>query len=149
MNLVTNIQQYNEDYVYFLEPIKNNIIHNGQFIRIVYSTSLFTLNGIYINIAIKCHSIEKYYNKFCCHFDTVYPPHKELIDQLRCLEEGILRKTKIVGKTPKLKISEQFKHGHVKVFSDTLDQINQTFVLKIAGIWETDTEYGLTYKLIP
>ena len=148
-NLVTNIEQYNEDYVYFLEPIKNNVINNGHFIRIVYSTSLFTLNGIYINIHIKCNSVEKYYNKFCCQFDTSQPHHKELIEQLRCLEEGILRKLKIVGKTPKMKIWEQFKNGNIKVFSDTVDQIKHTFVLKIAGIWETDTEYGLTYKLIP
>ena len=49
MNIIKNIEQYNEDNVYFLEPIKNNIMNNGNFIRIIYSTSLFVLNGIYIN----------------------------------------------------------------------------------------------------
>ena len=56
MNIVKNIDQYNEDYVYFCEPIKNN----GNFIRIIYSTALFVLNGIYINININYLSIDKY-----------------------------------------------------------------------------------------
>ncbi len=61
--LVKNIDQYNEDNVYFLEPIKNNIMNNGNFIRIIYSTSLFVLNGIYININFNYTSVDKYYNK--------------------------------------------------------------------------------------
>jgi hypothetical protein len=64
MNIVKNIDQYNEDNVYFLEPIKNNIMNNGNFIRIIYSTSLFILNGIYVNINLNCVSVDKYYNKY-------------------------------------------------------------------------------------
>ena len=52
MNIVKKLEQYNEDHVYFLEPIKNNIMNNGRFIRIIYSTPLFTLNGIYISLNI-------------------------------------------------------------------------------------------------
>ena len=84
MNIVTTLEQYNEDYVYFLEPIKNNIINNGIFIRIIYSTSIFTLNGIYINIRIKCNTIDKYYNKYICSFDI--SKYKELIDKIRIIE---------------------------------------------------------------
>ena len=66
MNIVKYLEQYKEDHVYFLEPIKNNIMNNGKFIRIVYSTSLFTLNGIYIHFYINNTSIDKYYNKYKC-----------------------------------------------------------------------------------
>ena len=76
--LVKNIDQYNEDNVYFLEPIKNNIMNNGNFIRIIYSTSLFVLNGIYININLNYTSIDKYYNKYKCSFDIFQ--YKELIE---------------------------------------------------------------------
>ena len=88
--LVKNIDQYNEDNVYFLEPIKNNIMNNGNFIRIIYSTSLFVLNGIYININLNYTSIDKYYNKYKCSFDIFQ--YKELIEKLRIIEEGLLKK---------------------------------------------------------
>ena len=146
MNIVKNIYQYNEDYVYFCEPIKNNIMNNGNFIRIIYSTSFFLLNGIYITIQINYTSVDKYYNKFKCSFDT--NQYKELIEKLKIIERGLLKKSGILGKIPQYKIYEQLKNSNIKVFSDSFDKIGNTFLLKIAGIWETDTEYGLTYKFI-
>lgn len=146
MNIVKNIDQYNEDNVYFLEPIKNNIMNNGNFIRIIYSTSLFILNGIYINVNLNYTSVDKYYNKYRCSFDTIQ--YKELIEKLRSIEEGLIKKISILGKVPQFKIYEQLKNGNIKVFSETSDKIGNTFLLKIAGIWETETEYGLTYKFL-
>jgi hypothetical protein len=144
--LVKTIEQYNDDFVYFCEPIKNNIMSDGEFIRIIYSTPLFVLNGIYIVININLTNIDKYYNKFKCSFD-VYQ-YRETIDNIRIIEEGLLKKVNIYGKIPQHKIYEQLKNGNIKVFSDSSDKINNTFLLKIAGIWDTDTEYGLTYKFI-
>lgn len=142
--LVKHINQYNEDNVYFLEPIKNNIMNNGNFIRIIYSTSSFMLNGIYLCINLTYTSIDKYYNKFKCSFDVNL--YKELIDSIKIIEEGLIKKISIFGKIPQFKIYEQLKNGNIKVFSETTDKIRNTFLLKIAGVWETDTEYGLTYK---
>lgn len=144
--LVKTIDQYNEDCVYFCEPIKNNIMNDGNFIRIIYSTSLFVLNGIYIVVSINHNNVDKYYNKFKCSFDI--NQHKETILRLQTIEEGILKKSNIYGKIPQHKIYDQLKNGNIKVFSDSFDKINNTFLLKIAGIWETETEYGLTYKFI-
>ena len=50
MNIVKTLEQYDDDCVYFCEPIKNNIMNDGYFIRIIYSTPLLMLNGIYISI---------------------------------------------------------------------------------------------------
>ena len=146
MNIVKNLDQYNEDNVYFLEPIKNNIMNNGHFIRIIYSTPLLILNGIYISINLNYLSVEKYYNKYKCSFDT--NQYKELIEKLRLIEDGIMKKLSITDKVPQFKIYEQFKNGNIKVFSDSSGKIGNSFLLKIAGIWETETEYGLTYKFL-
>jgi len=146
MNIVKNIDQYNEDYVYFCDPIKNNIMNEGNFIRILYSTPLFILNGIYINININHTSVDKYYNKFKCTFDINY--HRDILEKIRSIEEGLLKKININGKIPQYKIYEQLRNGNIKVFSDSYDKINTNFLLKIAGIWETETDYGLTYKFI-
>jgi hypothetical protein len=146
MNIVKNIEQYNEDYVYFCEPIKNNIMNDGNFIRILYSTPLFILNGIYVNIIINHTAVDKYYNKFKCTFDINY--HRDILEKIRYIEEGLLKKININGKIPQYKIYEQLRNGNIKVFSESYDKINTNFLLKIAGIWETDTDYGLTYKFI-
>ena len=52
MNIVKNIEQYDENNVYFFDPIKNNIMNDGTFIRILYSTENFMLNGIYLHITL-------------------------------------------------------------------------------------------------
>ena len=146
MNIVKTLEQYNEDFIYFCDPIKNNIMNDGYFIRIIYSTPIFTLNGIYLSININHLTIEKYYNKFKCCFDVVF--YKELIDRLQIIEDNIIKKINIRGKIPQYKIYEQLKNGNIKIFSENIDKINNLFLLKIAGIWETDMYYGLTYKFI-
>jgi hypothetical protein len=146
MNLVKTIEQYNEDFVYFCDPIKNNIMNEGNFIRIIYSTPLVVLNGIYIQVNISYTNIDKYYNKFKCLFDV--NQYKETIEVLKRIEEGILKKVNIEYKTPQYKLYDQLKNGNIKVFSETFEKISNVFLLKIAGIWETEYEYGLTYKFM-
>ena len=48
MNIAKQLDQYNENYIYFCEPIKNNIMNEGTFIRILYSSPLLVLNGVYL-----------------------------------------------------------------------------------------------------
>ena len=146
MNILKTLEQYDDDSVYFCDPIKNNIMNDGNFIRIIYSTPIFTLNGIYLSININHLTIEKYYNKFKCSFDTNL--YKDLIDKLQTIENNIIKKINIRGKIPQYKIYEQLKNGNIKIFSEDISKINNTFLLKIAGIWETDMYYGLTYKFI-
>ena len=146
MNIVKSIDQYNEDSVYFCDPIKNNIMTEGNFIRILYSTPIFILNGIYLSININQLTIEKYFNKYKCSFDI--HSHMNIIDKIRTIEEVILRKINIRGKIPQYKIFDQVRNGNIKIFSDNVEKNNNMFLLKIAGIWETDYNYGLTYKFI-
>lgn len=146
MNIVKTLEQYDDNFIYFCDPIKNNIMNDGYFIRIIYSTPIFTLNGIYLSININHVTIEKYYNKFKCSFDVNF--YKELIDRMQIIEDNIIKKINIKGKIPQYKIYEQLKNGNIKIFSENIDKINNTFLLKIAGIWETDMYYGLTYKFI-
>ena len=44
MNIVKKIEQYDENSIFFCEPIKNTIMNEGTFIRILYSTNNITLN---------------------------------------------------------------------------------------------------------
>lgn len=146
MNVVKTFDQYNEDFVYFCDPIKNTIMNDGNFIRIIYSSPLFILNGIYLELNLTHYSIEKYFNKYKCSFDTLQ--HKDIIEKIRIVEEMLLRKINIKGKIPQHKIFEQLKVGNIKVFADNIEKPYNTYILKIAGVWETDLYYGVTYKFI-
>lgn len=144
MNIVNKISQFNPDYIYLCEPIKNNIMLDGNFIRILYSTSLFTMVGVYLYIPFYSLHIEKFYNKYKCVFDANL--HQDMIAQIKYIEESILNKTNIPNKIATYKIYEQFSNGNIKIFSEGIDKIKHSFILKISGIWETDTHYGVTYK---
>ncbi len=144
MNLVKNINQYDENNIFFCEPIKNNIMNDGTFIRILYSTHNILLNGIYLLIALNDITCEKYYNKYRCNFNP--SNHKDIIDNIKIIEENILKKIDI-KKTPQLKISEQLRNGNIKLFN-MIEQQDSSFIVKISGVWETQYNYGLTYKFI-
>ena len=144
MNLVKSINQYNEDNIYFCEPIKNNVMNEGKFIRILYSTHNLVLNGIYLLVHINDITCDKYYNKYKCNFNTLH--NKDIIDNIKTIEENILRKIEI-KKIPQLKIYEQLKNGNIKLFNE-VNKSFCSFILKISGIWETEDKYGLTYKFI-
>lgn len=147
MNIVKRIDQYQDESVYFCDPIKNNVMNEGNFIRILYSNSLFVLNGINLLIPLCDINIEKYYNKYKCTFNPI--AHKDLIESLRIIEDGLLRKYNIRNKIPQYKINDQIKNGNIKLFLDSTDKLtNGNFMLKISGIWETETHYGLTYKFL-
>jgi hypothetical protein len=148
MNILQNIDQYNEQFLYFCDPIKNNIINDGSFIRILYSTNNVTLNGIYLLCSFKDIIYEKYYNKYKCIFNIAI--NKELLDKIKTIEDNILKNIYITNKIPQYKIYDQLKNGYIKIFQniqkDHNIQRNHTFILKISGIWETNMNYGLTYK---
>ena len=63
MNIAKRIEQYDNNYVILCYPIKNNIMSDGNFIRILYSTPNITLNGIYIVITLNNITCEKYFSK--------------------------------------------------------------------------------------
>lgn len=148
MFLVKKIDQFNDNYIYFCEPIKNNIMQDGIFIRILYSNQSIIFNGIYLEINLNDTYFEKYYNKYKCNYNLNIYSNKELIDRIKNLEENILKKINYPNKLPNFKIYDHIKNGNIKIFCDSIPKNNSVLILKISGIWETNTNYGLTYKFI-
>ena len=145
MNLVQQLNQYNIKNVFYSEPIKNNIINDSNFIRIIYSTSYINLNSITIQLPFININIEKYFNKYKCHFNTTI--NHQLIEQLKNIEYELLNMYLFKDKIPQYKISEQLQNGIIYVYLNNLKK-NNLYILKISGIWFNDTTYGLTYKFI-
>ena len=105
MNIVKRFDQYDDNNVFFCEPIKNNVMNDGNFIRILYSTPYFTLNGIYFIVTLYDIICEKYYLKYKCTFNVSI--HKNIIDNIKVIEDDILKKYKIKDKVAQYKIYEQ------------------------------------------
>ena len=55
------------------------------------------------------------------------------------------------GKTPQSILSQQLRSGYMKLFAENNSSFpsNMKFILKISGLWENISEYGITYKFIP
>lgn len=96
MNIISYIDNYKEDYVYFSDPIYNTIINipNSKFIRILYSTKEVILNGIYIYIPLNDVVLEKCYNKYKCVF-SMSNQNKEIIDKIKQIEYNLLKNINI------------------------------------------------------
>jgi hypothetical protein len=151
MNIVLKLYQFNQNYLYFCEPIKNNIMNDGNFIRILYSTPNVVLNGLYLFISLNNVECEKYYNKFKYIFNLHNNENQKIIEKIKLIEEHILNNINIENKIPQFKIMEQLKNGYIKLFNNSQNTQNDksiNFILKISGVWETNFNYGLTYKFI-
>ena len=79
-------------------------------------------------------------------FDYIKSDNWDLV--LKIIEENLLRKFEINNKIPQFKIYEQLQNGNIKIFTDIGNKSIASFILKISGIWETQYNYGLTYKFI-
>ena len=147
MNLAINIDDYNENYIFFHEPIKNTVIDNSNFIRCIYSNALFTLNGIYIKFNLHISHIDKYFNKYKCNYEREANEH--VVTLLEHIETSILQRKNIQNKKVIYKIKEQISLNNIKLFTENVDNLmNGHFILKISGIWENEMEYGITFKFL-
>ena len=146
MILVKDIEQYDLNYVHFSKAIKNNIMNNGNFIKILYYSPLFKLNAIYLKI-----NITNYLNKNNIYRNNyIFNPYSyvDLIEKIKNIEIEILSKLEIVDKIPEYDLASKIASGNIKIMTDIIEEKFDNFIIKISGIWENKNYYGLNYKFI-
>lgn len=139
MILYLEIEQIILNNIYFSDVIKNTVIENGKFVRLIYSSSNIILNGVYINVPVIINksSCNKYYFNFHDNNNC----KKKLID----IESLILNKYDI-PKNKIYKLAQQLDQNTIKLFN-YIENYNK-IILKISGLWEDEHNCGLTYKFI-
>ena len=152
MNIVTTIDKYNTDNIFFSEPIKNTVINDSDFVRIIYSNDELMLNGVYLYVLLTNITMDVYYNKFKCFFCK--KQNAQFINQMEMVEKQIMAKYKYrTTKKPDYSIYNQIMNGYIKVFTSVPNKYktenNIQLILKISGIWENEDSYGVTFKFIP
>lgn len=149
MNIAINIKNFSINNIYILDTVKNTVMENSNFIRINYSDDIIILNGIYLSFQLKITALDKYFSKFKCSFNTLH--NQFIINKIINIEKTLLNtllNTLDYAKKPVYKIKDHISSGNIKLFSNNNNILNDTFLLKISGFWETDNEFGITYKFV-
>ena len=156
MIIANATSNFNIHDVYYCKPIRNKIMPGGMFIRLIYSNELVSINGIHVSFCLHGRIQEIYNNKF--KYTHIANEHDDMISSINIIEHHILVNANITNKTPQYKLREQLQSGCFKYFQDNIPTAKTTkqgqqqpagftnFVLKISGIWTTESEYGITYK---
>lgn len=175
MFLAKKIDDINVNNIITNNKIKNNIMNNSYFYRVYYSTKDFTSNGIVTNFTLKNIKIEKSYNKKKIKILTT--ENNFILNKIIMLEKQLLDYLNF-PKKKKFMIKEQIDQHFLKVIiNDPNDKYNIKYskhsnsfknraslmkqnsetskltekinvVLKISGFWESNQEYGLTFRII-
>ena len=141
------------EYIYFLDS-KNNILMDGFFTKLIYTNEWFTMNGLYINLPIEIQGMDTKPYTNSGSKQTIFfsvSQYSTLLHQLDLLEQHILSKYIPTDKTKhkSFLIMQSLKLGYFRIFHSKENQKkNVGFVLKISGIWENTTEYGVSYKIM-
>jgi len=142
MNIILKQDDYLEHYVFFNESVKNTVMDDSSFIRIIYSNKNFTLNGIYFKLPFitEISRTEFYKNE----------TNNLLLVFIEKLEKSILTLYN-VNKLFSYKLNDHILNIINKLYSELNKNYNNNklnIILKISGIWETCSKIGLTFKLI-
>jgi len=156
MNLILQTIQFNPINLYFLEK-KSNMIVDGYFSKLMYSTKNFTTTGLFIDCLFHQPSIKKS-GLSIIEFDI----HKNIdsITNLINIEKQILlaytQQFQISNKSIVYDVEDKLKSGMIKFYSSSIYNksttyrlsTNLNYYIKISGIWETEYQIGLTFKII-
>ena len=121
MLLIEHIESYNKQFLFLLPPVKNNLIANSIFTRIIYSPPMISFNGLYLSIPFG----ESIQSSILQKLNEI---ENDILSVYTCSKKKILHIKQLI----------LYKSAH----------ITDKVILKISGIWESESSYGLAYKLI-
>jgi hypothetical protein len=173
MNLITlPHDKIDTKNIYFLETKKNMII-DGIFTKMIYTHSFYTMNGLYFHLpdGIKTDFFNKLEerpflngcglgNSFMnIYLDLKKKTHTSWCTCIENIEKEILHDYSIFKRNngidqfnsqPNFLLQKQLKHGFFKTYKEHSfsTETSSSYILKMSGVWETQTEYGITYKII-
>ena len=139
MNLCLDIDSVDINDISFYKPIQNKIAHYKNFYKILYNIEVFTLNTLIIKVDVKEMQVMKENNMYKVSF-TIEP---SFIEKLKLFETRILDKFNHITNK---KIVVSFNKFINKLIYNTTNP-NTNIVIRISGIWESDSQIGITNKL--
>ena len=115
MNIVQQLNQFNIEEILYSEAIKNTVIDNSKFIRIITSNENIIINGIFLYISLKCniyHNSKEQKQKFIFKKENNFL----CISLLNSIEQQILHKTQVLNKSKQFRLTKQLDDGFIKIY---------------------------------
>lgn len=171
MNFILDKDSFYVENLYFSE-IKHNIIIDGKFTKLFYSTPFFLLNNIFIDLKIVTKDLReinslyhnKYYGSYSAYYNSIsnnsgkyimyfdMTENKETLEKMIEIEKNILDYYSLyrgINKIPEYIFKNQIMNKNLKFYKNMYSDENSTnFYLKISGIWENNSQIGITYKIV-
>ena len=139
--LIKNLSIHN----IFFAPIQvNKILNNSKYTKLLYSTDIITLNGLYFHLQLNNIRHYKHFNKYYISFDNI----PSTLYNVMSLEKSLLRK-QFPTKQPTYNIFNIIQQKQLNFYSSTPIANPGSLILKISGIWSNETECGLTFRIYP
>jgi len=151
MLVLLNDKQYNKNNIILLDRNTNAVMNNGYFHRMYYSNQHFTMNGIYLHYNLDNIVIQEDFNKIVIFMQNNY--YNFIYESIKNIENGIANKYyPYMKKVFVSKIADYFGNNKIRLFNDNHIK-NGTYedkklILKMSGLWETENQYGVTFKLL-
>ncbi len=123
MNLSIKLEHFDIKKVHFMELIANKVMH-GLFSNVIYTDSNVIFSGIYIQLPMICEENRNIVTQ------QVVQLENKLIEQYKNF----------------FSISKDPLNNNKFYFHDTIN--SNPFILKISGLWETESQFGINRKII-
>ena len=143
-------EQFKIHYILFSDKVENKVINNSDFYRIMYSDEISVMTGLNIFFSLSNINIERYFQKVKC--SILDSNNTKIINVLKEIEQLILQKFNILNTDKKcvLNIASQLKNNYIKIYTNKYisygNKTRLSLLLKISGIWESESEYGITFR---
>ena len=111
MYIVIKLGDFKNTNVFFKRAVKNKVIDDSNFSRIIYSDSMMCTTGLFIKVPITIQTFERFHNNYKCSF-TVQDNEKTIME-LEKIEADILNLINIKGKKVKYGISNKLSLIHI------------------------------------
>ena len=150
--------------IYFLET-KKNMIMNGMFTKLIYTTENYTMNGLYIYLPVETLSPTRW-----VYQNAAFMIEKQILEMYSKLNTARSKKTPSYGLSNYFPVKSyntidsflftplraQSASPHSPAPEGNISaqrcknekKMTKHYMLKISGIWETASDYGITYKII-
>ena len=143
MYIYNDIDDIDSKNTFFYKPTINKLSGYKLFYKIAYNIDLFVLNTLLINIPISTTQVIKENNNYKC----VITLDNNFLLRLKEYETQILSNMNHIIKKQYVIFSQKFINNNSIIFNYNIIPENIKLYIKISGMWESDSQYGLITKI--
>ena len=150
MYITSDIVDFNIKNVFLHEPVKNVLKTGCEFMKVIYSTKLFVMNGMYLDIVFKNTEIQRRKDTYRMRVDRV--SNKDILETISRIERDLLDLlpsdlSRIYSLRSEYdKMRQLKKYGGVELASGIHN--NLVCTLRIFGVWKDSSKCGLNYQFM-